>query len=249
MTTDMTFTAHEACDGRPERQPQAASGDRAVRRGERYHELLDWPAWVRSLVAEAETAGVYTRGIATDRRGRGEAINVDVYGHDEPQGLAVVQVRQCRISKYGNSVRKDYFLLGHLESGEVFAHPIDSPLRSAAVRGGSPRDVVLWVQARLWSCSVDDLPHITRQGDVALVPALLPEGAELLPDQEILIADSHRVIAERIWRLGETYYCVRGDLRHVPGEHARVRQTRGGIRRIVVAPRASTWGFSAPTAD
>ena len=69
------------------------------------------PAWVTTLVVKAERIGVYTTGIESVRRSRGPrgtSVNVDVYGWDEAQGVAVVQVRECqfRAGRY-NRVRKD----------------------------------------------------------------------------------------------------------------------------------------------
>jgi len=203
-------------------------------------------AWVKELVDRVEEAGVFSTGIVSDKKQRGQSVNVSLYGYWEDS--AVIQVRQCTFHprKY-NRVRKDYYLVGTLENGSPFAHPIETPARSRRAMT-TPEACVRYVQARLWGCDEDDLPHIVRQGDVALVPARLPRDAEPVMDEEIVLAGSHRLRAKRMWRSGDDIYVSHASLHHLPGEHSHVRQN-SGIRRVVVAPRASTWGFSAPTAD
>jgi hypothetical protein len=215
---------------------------------DRFGALIHTPRWVRALCSDVEASGVYTTGIESDKRNRGSSINVDVYGYDPAQGLAVIQVRECvfRPNRYSR-VHKDYYLIGRLEGGQPFAHPIQTPARSKRALA-SPEACVRYIQAKLWGCDEDELDEITRQGDVALVPAVLPRDAEELDEREVVVADSHRVLAERIWVASGIYYVRHAVLKHLPGQHATVRQPNG-IRRVVVAPRARTWGFSAPTAD
>jgi hypothetical protein len=210
---------------------------------------LTWaPDWVATLVREAEEAGVYTTGIDGDAR-RWVAVNTDVYGYDADQDLAVVQVRQSRLTKYGRETRKDYHLLGHLESGAVFAHPVVSPRRSTRA-AESPVATVRYCLTKVWRCEEDDLDDIVRQGDVALIPEIgLPEGAETLDETEIIIAGSHRLRAASLHRRGDDIYARgRMSMVHLGREHTTVRVS-GGTRRISVGYRAPTWGFSAPTVD
>jgi hypothetical protein len=218
--------------------------------------LVQVPAWAQDLVKAAEQAGTYTTGIASDRKGRGTAINVDVYGYSAEQHLAVVQVRECRF-RPGRfpGVRKDYYLLGTVESGEVFAHPVASPARSKRALA-SPEACVAWVLAQIWDCAVEDLPEIRRQGDVAFVAALLPANARPLVVQTITVRQTHRIEADRIWedRWGRgddevTYYVSRrARAIHTKGEHAPVR-VRHGYFRVQPGIRASVWGFTAPVGD
>jgi hypothetical protein len=198
---------------------------------------------------EAEKAGTYTRGIESDKRQRGSSINVDLYGHDEAQGLAVIQVRECQFDpRRYNKVHKDYYLLGHTEQGAVFAHPIESPARSRRAMT-SPEACIRFVLSRIWDCSDDDLADIVRQGDVALVPARLPENAVRLDTTETIIRDTHRVRAAKLYRAGGTIYaCRRVSIVHLRHQHATV-QVHRGVYRVAEGREASTWGFSAPTAD
>ena len=216
-----------------------------------YNEYRHYPDWVAALVKEAEAAGVYTTGNESVRRSRGPrgtAVNVDVYGWEEAQGLAVVQVRECvfRAGRY-NRVRKDYYLLGHTEDGAVFAHPVTSPARSKTAMA-DPEACIQWVLSGIWDCPIADLPDIRRQGDIAFVPATLPATAGMLIEQEITVRDSHVIRADRIYRDGKTYYVTRrARAVHTKGEHAPVRTN--GVFRIQAGIRAKVWGFTAPQGD
>jgi hypothetical protein len=218
--------------------------------------LLQVPEWAQQLVKAAEQAGTYTTGIASDRKGRGTAINVDCYGYDAAQQLAVVQVRECRFRQGRfNKIRKDYYLLGTVESGEVFAHPVDSPARSTRAMA-SPEACVAWVLAQVWDCAVEDLPELRRQGDIAFIPALLPLGAKPLVVQTITVRQTHVIEAHRIWehcwgrRADEVTYYVSKRARavHTKGEHATVR-VRHGYFRVQPGIRARVWHFTAPVGD
>ena len=214
-----------------------------------YNAVRYEPDWVQDLMNEVEAAGTYTRGIESDKKGRGTAVNVDVYGYDADQGLAVIQVREStfRPDRF-TRVRKDYYLIGHTEQGAPFAHAVDTPARSKRALS-SPEATVRFVLARIWDCSEAELDHIIRQGDVALVPARLPKTAELLDETEAILRDSHRVRAERLYRDGDTLYAYRRvSMVHLRKQHATV-QVYSGIYRVTEGHRAQTWGFSAPTAD
>lgn len=202
----------------------------------------------QQLLDAAQAAGVFTIGIESDKRGNGTSINVDLHGWDEAKNLAVVQVRQCQFRPgRHNHVHKDYYLLGRVESGEVFAHPVASPLRRKAAREDR-RACVDLVLADIWQCRVADLPDIERQGDIALIPVIkLPDYAVSVAGP-ITLRESH-VLEGDIWRSGETYFTRRGArLTHTKGEHATVK-ARGGFYRVQEGVRATGWGFSAPTAD
>lgn len=206
------------------------------------------PDWVNELVREAEAAGVYTTGIDGDPK-RWVSVNTDVYGYDEEQGVAVVQVRESRATRHGLQTRKDYHLIGHVESGAVFAHPVVSPRRSRRAMA-SPAATVRYCLTKVWSCDDEDLDDITRQGDVALIPTVrVPAGAEKLADGEVVLAGSHRLRAAKLYRRGDDIYVAgRMSLVHLGHEHQTI-QSQSGARRVVVGYRAPTWGFSAPSVD
>lgn len=206
------------------------------------------PTALESLLHDASKAGTWTTGIESDKRGRGTAINVDVHGYCESRGLAVVQVRECqfRPGRF-HKVRKDYYLLGRVESGAVFAHAIDSPLTCKRAREDRAY-CIDHALSKIWDCPVKDLGDIERQGDIALVPVYrIPATASPVVGP-ITLRDSH-VLTGDIWLHDDVYYTRRGaTLRHTKGEHAGIK-AKAGYYRVQPGARAATWGFSAPTAD
>lgn len=93
-----------------------------------YGEILNAPDFVKKLLIDAEKAGCWETGIASDKKQRGTAINTAVYGYDESQELAVVQVReaQFRPGRF-TKVRKDYYLSWDREN-HLFETLIDAEL-------------------------------------------------------------------------------------------------------------------------
>ena len=231
-------------------------GTQAVRRWD-YGEIADRdaPQWVRDLMADCEAAGFWERGIVDgNRRGSFSALNTDIYGWGEVAGdrLALVQVRQTERRSSSAAylqVRRDYYLIGRLESGAPFAHPTESPRRSAAAMR-TPESAVRWVLARhIWRCDADDLDFIVRQGDIALVPVRRIPADAVAHDGSLTLRDSHQIEADQICRSGRDWY-ARGvvRMRHTPGEHARV-VSRRGLWRIQEGERGATWGFTRPNDD
>lgn len=210
------------------------------------------PAWVHELVADAERAGCWSSGF--DGNGeRYEAINADVYGWSERDGLALVQVRQVRKRRRRDylEVRKSYLLIGRLEDGKVFGHGVPSPRRSSTAMA-SPEAAVRWILAQhVWRCAEDDLDDIVRQGDIALIPIRrMPADAQPIEGETITLRDSHSVRGT-IYRSSTGLY-ARGIvvIDHTPGEHKHVR-TKKGLWQIRVGRREALWGFLGrePNAD
>lgn len=212
-----------------------------------WNAIVETPEWARTLIREAEKAGAYTRGIESDKKQRGSSINVDLYGYDESQGLAVIQVRQCIFHpRRYNKVRKDYYLLGHTENGNVFAHPVDTPARSKRAME-SPENTVAFVLSRIWDCPADELHLIVRQGDVAFIPATLPRNAVDI-ENEIVLRETHRIRGKLYRTPGGTLYCERASMVHLKRQHATVRVS-GNYYRIQPGIRATVWGFTTPKGD
>jgi hypothetical protein len=213
-----------------------------------YGALTIYPDFIKALLREAETAGAWTTGIESDKKKRGSAINVDVYGYDSADGLAIVQVREAVFHpRRYTRVRKDYYLIGHTESGNFFAHPVASPARSSQALD-SPRACVRWVLAKIWQCREDELEDIERQGDVAFIPVRsCPKGA-IQVTGPVRLRDSHELTGE-IWTVGDTYYVRRGArLVHLKRQHKTVK-AREGWYRVQVGIREEVWGFTAPKGD
>ena len=211
--------------------------------------------------ADEHRAPAWETGAAFDKHGRGEAINVSLYGLDmvDGQSLGVVQVRQYRRTRYqarhdmGGSVRKNYFLIGRNEgTGLPFAHPIESRVVHAAVaRDPSPQTPVTAARAWIFAVSADKLPRVLRHGDVAAIPVrALPRGERhVVADASAgtQIIDNHVLQADELLEIGGNLYARNPLLQHLTGQHADVRGT--GWHRIQVGLRAATWQFARPTAD
>lgn len=217
-----------------------------------FGQLTSYPPFVSSLISDLEKAGSFARGFDSDKRMRGESINIDVYGYEEASALAVIQVRWCRFHpRRWNKVRKDYYLCGINESGSVFAHPIDSPARSSRAMA-SPEATVRWAQCRIFQCTERQISKIVRQGDLAFVPAAIPSKAEPVPcDQFVVDAEgSHLLRADCALLTKDGQLYVRGGaaLIHLKGQHQPVSVARGSWR-VQLGYRAKVWGFSSPTRD
>lgn len=216
-----------------------------------YNALPMVPQWVADLITAVEKDGAFQRGIESDKKQRGSAINVDLYGYEADQGLAVIQVReaQFRPGRF-TKVRKDYYLIGRTESGATFAHPVDSPARSRKAME-TPEACVRYVLAKVWNCREQDLADIERQGDVAFVPVRkIPESAQQVVNGEaVTIRDTHKLTGD-IWRdIDGTLYTRRGArLVHTKRQHAPIR-AKAGVYRVQPGIRAENWGFTAPHGD
>jgi hypothetical protein len=216
-----------------------------------FNALTTIPAWCKALMKEAEAAGAWQTGIESDRKQRGSAINCDLYGYDETQGLAVVQVRQAVFHpRRFTQVRKDYYLIGHTETGGFFAHPVESPARSKKALETS-ESCVRYVLAKIWNCREQDLEDIERQGDIAFIPTkTIPKTAtQLVNGEAVMIRDTHKLTGE-IWQDQDgTLYAKRGArLVHTKRQHTPVK-AKAGVYRVQPGIRAETWGFTAPHGD
>lgn len=208
---------------------------------------------VAALLRDAAAAdkidehGSWDFGCEFDRKGRGEALNCDIYGisrdcHDNGL-LLVVQIRQYR-KQHKNwypSIRKNYFLVGRNEDGAAFAHPVSANVVHAAIR--ADRDVCLACQNWIFG---GDYAAMRRQGDIALVRLPRRPAAERIADREITLLDSHRLQAVELRQNGHLYAC-NPNMTHLPGTHAQIAVE--GWYRVVIGVRADFWRFAAPTAD
>jgi len=220
-------------------------------RSAEYHDWKTYPAEISTLLSASTTAAAWDIGIVSDRKQRGSAINTAILGWSNALNLAVVQVRQCIFHpRRFNEVRKNYFLIGFTEQGTAFAHPVDSPLRSATCRNGTPADVVDYVLAKIWGVKIAELPDIIRQGDVALIPIrALPANAAPIEGNTATLRDTHIIKADKILQEGEALYtCGAVSLRHSKRQHAPVRRT-AGLYRVQAGFRAQPWDFSLAVGD
>jgi hypothetical protein len=247
-------------------QPYRDEYDRVETSAHRFR--LDWlqsraaeptglsAAWecVRAIEKAADEHGGWDQRSQWDSKGRGEQITVDLYGIDAAARLYVIQVRQSyRAHKnYFLSVRKSYFMIGHNENGNPFAHPISAGIVHAAIRRDpSPESPVRAAQAWIWGIEEKRLPDVLRNGDVALIPAKAPKtnidifsAGEYRVDDDV--ASDHHVIADQIIANG-AIYALNPILYHRKNQHPEARGE--GWFKVVVGRRADFWDFARPTVD
>lgn len=191
--------------------------------------------------------GSWEFGIEMDRKGRGMALNWDLYGvgrdyHDRRM-LIVIQVREYekRSIKAFPRIRKNYFLIGRNEDDTVFAHPVPAQVVRRAVRDNA--NVIQRVQRWIFGT---DYQNVIRQGDLALVPkARRPGGGEHLKNK-IVLEESHVLEADEIIQ-NKNLYAKNPVVQHTPGVHP--DRQGSGWYKIVIGKRSNFWKFAAPTAD
>jgi len=188
-------------------------------------------------------------GAEFDHKGRGVALNWDVYGwrKDFHNGrfLVVIQVRQYTMNKYAN-VKKSYFLIGRNEDDTAFAHPVHANVVHNAVRRGD--NVVIAVQNWLF-----DAPYekVVRHGDMALVPMKRSPAGQTLDVESVIIqpedgSASHVLCADRIVENGNLY-ALNPHMTHEPGTHPDV--CGDGWYKVIPGKRVSFHSFAPPTID
>lgn len=196
-----------------------------------------------SMSDHTDEHGSWDFGCEFDRRGRGEALNWDLYafGYDLHSGqlLAVVQIRKFERRRKYPRIRKNYFLIGYNEDNTVFAHPVESRVIHSAIK--SDRDVIAAIQRWMFGT---DYSHVTRQGDVALIPQR-PRTKNTISVHAATIERSHILRADEIRSDGESVWAKNPSLTHPT--HPPV--SAAGWHKIVISQRAAYWKFAAPTAD
>lgn len=209
---------------------------------------------ILNLFAEASAAekvdehGAWDFGCEFDRKGRGSALNWDLYGYGRDMHnkrlLIVIQIRQFirRSANRYPEIRKSYFLIGRNEDNTAFAHSVESRVVHSAINNG--RDVVKAVQDWIFQC---DYNKVIRQGDLALVPVrTVNKEAVTIEGNTHLLEDSHKLTASDI-RINGVLYALDPELIHLPGTHPSV--SAQGWYKVVVGKRAKHWDFAAPTID
>lgn len=207
---------------------------------------------ILNLIDEAASAnkidehGNWDFGAEFDHKGRGSAINWDLYAygfdHFSKKLLVVIQIRQYVLRKKGYypQIRKNYYLLGRNEDGHAFAHSIESKVIHSAIKNN--KDVILSVQNWIFG---HDYKKIIRQGDIALVP-VKKVTAHPIEENQYLIEDSHQLIAEKICKNG-FIYAKDPTLIHLQAVHPTI--SGEGWYKVMIANRSSFWKFAAPTID
>jgi hypothetical protein len=214
---------------------------------------------VRLLVAAAGSAskidehGSWNFGIDSDKKGRVEALNWDLYGlgNDVHTGkfLIVIQIRQFNRRKEGYfpQIRKNYFLVGCNEDNSTFAHSVPSAVIHSAIRRGV--DVIGAVQDWIFGC---DYAKVLRQGDLALLPCAKRPSAPRIARRTATVEKSHALKANVLRQSGEgaevQLFAKNPHLVHLPGTHPEV-QGEDRWYKVMIGQRADFWRFAAPTVD
>jgi len=202
-----------------------------------------------SSADKVDEHGSWDFSAAFDKKGRGQAINWDLYGvgYDCHSGhlLIVLQVRKYskQHKNWFPSIRKNYFLVGTNEDGSTFAHAVSHAPIFAAIR--AERDVIRAVQNWIFG---GDYCGMIRHGDLALIPMKArPAGTKGQLRRSAVLEESHELSATQIAHVENRIYAKNPTLTHLPGQHPTVTAT--GWYRIVVGKRAEFWKFAAPTID
>lgn len=233
-----TLPAQHKCLGKTINKQPEIRGD--------FDEILKigpvWPKTILALFRDCLTPEY----CEFDRKGRGTALNHDLYGYDPSQGVAVVQARQCIGTKYGKTSHKTYFLCGHNEiTGAAFVHPVGShAIRAAINAGGNSVEVVFTAQRWMWEVTPKQLATAVRQGDLLLVPEKTPAGE--YRGEVMTLAGSHEIHADEIRENGMVY-ALNPRLIHTKNQHEPVTVT--GWASVRVAREASAWNFAERKGD
>lgn len=229
-----------------------------VKRGQ-YGEITEMPKNIKSKAnillekvskaAKIDEHGGWNFGILDSNYNKGliHTINYDFYGvgldiHNE-SFLAVIQVREFYRRKTNRypQIRKNYFLLGKNEDGRCFSHSINGNVIHAAIK--KDRDVIKAVQDWIFKC---DYSKALRQGDLCLLPVRAIKG-DIIEAKELLLEDSHQLLADQIYKFKNEHYCINPQLIHLKNTHPSISGI--GKYKVIIATRASFWGFAKPTLD
>ena len=196
-----------------------------------------------------------------DKKSRGDALNLDLYGWDRAQEVAVIQIRHA-FRRYRNgylNVHKDYVLVGVNEgTGAQFRHPVSAHAVRAAIRKApeNPGSAVHGAQRWMWGVTERQLACSLaagqRQGDILLVRERAPSEEDIAEEMpgELTIADSHVVRARRIVRVrGGRILAENPTLWHAKNQHAAVFADREGWYSVRAAESASTWRWGVRLGD
>lgn len=195
-----------------------------------------------------------------DKKGRGDALNLDLYGFDPVQNVAVVQVRQAfrRAAKHFMQTRKTYVLVGQNEiTHEFFRHPIGSgAVRGAINAGRDCAGVVAAAQRWMWGCTekqlAEALANRGRQGDVLLVRERGIPGDVELESKTGIVAGSHRITSHYNLRKDSNtgrVYAWGPTIEHIKNQHEPAYAHSEHWYSVRVGDEAPAWNFAARYGD
>jgi hypothetical protein len=196
-----------------------------------------------------------------DKKARGDALNLDLYGYDPNQNVAVIQIRHA-FRRYKNgflNVHKDYVLVGFNEiTGQSFRHPVSAAAIRAAIRKAplNPSAAVRGAQKWMWGVTDKQLDASLaagmRQGDVLLVKERTPAESNVHEDHGTVatIGESHEIRAQRIVTLwSDRVFALAPSLWHSKGQHAATFADDDSWYSVRVAETAETWKWGVRLGD
>ncbi len=192
-----------------------------------------------------------------DRKGRGDALNIDLYAHDRKQDVAIVQIRQAyrRGATHFLSLRKTYALVGHTETAAPFRHPVSPTAVRKSIRANpeDPSAGVAAAQRWIWRCTEkqlkDSLAVGMRQGDVLLVRAHEPkDGVDV--GGGFTVGGSHEIRADRVVQTPDGgVFALNPTLVHAKNQHAPVYADTDGWYSVRAGREEPAWDFSQRFGD
>lgn len=190
-----------------------------------------------------------------DKKMRGDSLNVDLYGYDSEQGVAVIQIRHAS-RRYRNgymNVRKDYVLVGRNETtNKFFRHPISGHAVHAGIRNdeSSPAAAVRAAQRWMWDVDDKQLTSGIRQGDVLMVPAKKPSKAEVIDAKTVVVGGTHEVRAFKFMQNAKgVVFALTPTIKHTKDQHEIVFAEEDRWYSIRVGREASTWEWGVRLKD
>ncbi len=194
--------------------------------------------------------------IEFDKKMRGDSLNLDLYGYDPEQDVAVIQIRHF-FRRYRNgyaNIHKDYVLVGrNEETGEYFRHPVSAHAVHAAIRkdGTNPVAVIRAAQRWMWDVTEAQLAAGIRQGDILIVPAKgKPANAEAIDADTVLVGGTHEVHASAFCRDKKgVVYAYGPTVRHTKAQHLTAYGDGDFWHSIRVGREAATWQWGARLGD
>lgn len=195
------------------------------------------------------------RFVEFDRAGRGDALNVDLYGHCPAQNVAIVQVRHAfrRARNHHMSTHKNYVLCGFNEvTGAPFRHPVSARAVHASIRkdGFDPAAPVYAAQRWMWQVTETQLAVSVRQGDILLVPEGRRPAGTTIPEEVHLVGGSHEVRSQHIvvGRTGRVFAWA-PTIWHTKGQHAAISAGEQRWYSVRVAQEEKAWNWSERLGD
>ncbi len=195
-----------------------------------------------------------------DKKMRGDSLNLDLYGYDAEQGVAIIQIRHFykRYAKGFANIHKDYVLVGQNEiTNEFFRHPVSPHAIHAAIRKNpsDPKAAVRAAQRWMWKVTDKQLDASIRQGDVLMVPSKRPSNKYVRVDEvTAVVGGSHEVRSTEMYVRTEdgeivdvVAWCP--TVVHTKGQHDPIFANEERFYSIRVAEEAATWKWGVRLGD